>query len=130
MRRSRTIGEYAAIIRPDRIQSVRPIAFAFPIAPHIVTGPPRGAVAYCYRVRVAGAADATACVVITKTARDWAATFPFDLDPCVFGAVESDGRAVVASHVLGVDDPPMSWVVHVEGIFPDLGLPWCRSRSD
>ena len=57
-------------------------------------------------------------VVVTRSARKFAAAYPYDVDPAVRRAIDSDGRTVVHSFVLDRDRPPLCWIVHAEGIFP------------
>ena len=77
-----------------------------------------GAHVFRYHVAYADGSGDSVTVVVTRSAREFAKAYPYDVDPAVRGAIDTDGRTVVHSHVINRDRPPLSWIVHAEGIFP------------
>jgi hypothetical protein len=77
-----------------------------------------GAQMFRYRVSYADGSGDSVTVVVTRSAREFANAYPNDVDPAVRGAIDTDGRTVVYSQVINRDRPPLSWIVHAEGIFP------------
>jgi hypothetical protein len=101
---------------------MRPESFVHPIKPEVVRGPRAGSCAFRYRLRTVSGRELVASVTVTRRAHEFAAAYPSDTDPAVIGAVVSRGMTVVRSHVLHRDRPALDWIVHPDGIVPDLGV--------
>jgi hypothetical protein len=97
---------------------MRPIAFTGVGGPAFGRLSRIGAHVFRYRVAYVDGSGDSVTIVVTRSAREFANAYPHDVDPAVRGAIDSDGRTVVYSHVINRDRPPLSWVVHAEGIFP------------
>ena len=97
---------------------MRPVAFTGSGGPVFGKLSRIGAHVFRYRITYADGSNGSVMVVVTRSARDFACAYPHDVDPAVRAAIESDGQTVVHTHVINRDRPPLSWIVHAEGIFP------------
>jgi hypothetical protein len=97
---------------------MRPVSFTDASRPSLDRLPRIGARAFRHRLSYVDGLPASVTVVVTRSACEFAGAYPYDVDPAVLRAVESDGRTVIRSFVLDRQRPPPPWIVHAEGIFP------------
>jgi hypothetical protein len=101
----------------------RPVRFAYPAKPEDTAPPGEKYHRFRWKLTLADGTDAFATIRIYGTAVELAQTEPDNCDPDVATAVATNGRSVIEEEVLGRDDPPLDWVVHVNVILPDDATP-------
>jgi len=98
---------------------MRPVSFAYPIEPERIVQFRAAFFLWRYTLVCDDATEVAAEIRIYRTAIVLAQTDPGRCRLDVAEAVDTNGRSVIEHNVLMKHDPPLDWVVDVDGILRD-----------
>lgn len=100
------------------LRAVRPTAFTS-TEPEDVTPPGDQVRQFRWRLMTAAGAEVCAAIQISFWTTFYRVTNPGHLDESVFAAALTNGRTLLEQHVIGRDDPPLTWYVDAEHVWFD-----------